>query len=312
VEASLPNPPSQKKQTMQELHLPHTAIPTFADPRWRTPQKVFEQNKGDPQEQHELSGTDNIRKRPNTFPVTFLRPKSIPSAKQFTGSIELSNKPIYPAYFRQNVKMGANDDQQKSKMVTVSPEPEGEPGSYQVPQHQRKDHSVALVPIKQSSHTPIPVQIPTPAGFSLPQRPVLNNAENFRNNMFLRNPTPRGMVWKKPTAAVPPIPTGITISAEDAAHVLELSSNRYHQPQRSYYRRRSQLSPAETSIFNRIFDNGTIKPNAHLREALGREAGMSARSVQIWFQNRRAKMKRTNLSTEHEDAALSEIASECS
>jgi hypothetical protein len=56
-------------------------------------------------------------------------------------------------------------------------------------------------------------------------------------------------------------------------------------------KRRRRLSPDETRILAEIFEQ-TQKPNAALRSRLAQQLDMSSRAVQIWFQNRRAKLKR--------------------
>ncbi|KAG0749883.1 hypothetical protein G6F62_001388 [Rhizopus arrhizus] len=55
-------------------------------------------------------------------------------------------------------------------------------------------------------------------------------------------------------------------------------------------RKRTRATPEQLSILEKTF---TINqsPNSRIREQLSRELGMSERSIQIWFQNRRAKVK---------------------
>lgn len=40
-----------------------------------------------------------------------------------------------------------------------------------------------------------------------------------------------------------------------------------------------------------LFDNGIRFPDKAFREKLGEKLGLSARTIQIWFQNRRQNMK---------------------
>lgn len=55
-------------------------------------------------------------------------------------------------------------------------------------------------------------------------------------------------------------------------------------------RKRTRATPEQLSILEKTF---TINqsPNNRVREQLSKELGMSERSIQIWFQNRRAKVK---------------------
>ncbi|KAL1918508.1 uncharacterized protein VTP21DRAFT_3168 [Calcarisporiella thermophila] len=60
---------------------------------------------------------------------------------------------------------------------------------------------------------------------------------------------------------------------------------------------RRRLSSHETALLMSVYDV-TPKPSANLRQRLAKELGMTPRSVQIWFQNRRAKLKREELECE--------------
>jgi hypothetical protein len=45
-----------------------------------------------------------------------------------------------------------------------------------------------------------------------------------------------------------------------------------------------------------LFESGVVKPNKALREQLATELQKTPRSIQIWFQNKRAKLKRPSAS----------------
>ncbi|ORY20187.1 Homeodomain-like protein, partial [Neocallimastix californiae] len=53
---------------------------------------------------------------------------------------------------------------------------------------------------------------------------------------------------------------------------------------------RSRATPEQLAILEATFEKNT-SPNSKLREALAEKVNMSERSIQIWFQNRRAKVK---------------------
>lgn len=56
-------------------------------------------------------------------------------------------------------------------------------------------------------------------------------------------------------------------------------------------KRRQRLRPDQTRRLMEIFKS-TPKPDADMRKMLGKQLGMNPRTVQVWFQNRRAKIKR--------------------
>jgi hypothetical protein len=55
-------------------------------------------------------------------------------------------------------------------------------------------------------------------------------------------------------------------------------------------RKRTRASPDQLAVLEKTF-NMNPSPNNRVREQLSRELNMSERSIQIWFQNRRAKVK---------------------
>ncbi|CAJ0885810.1 18768_t:CDS:1, partial [Entrophospora sp. SA101] len=52
----------------------------------------------------------------------------------------------------------------------------------------------------------------------------------------------------------------------------------------------TRATPEQLTILEDTFKTNT-SPNSKVREALAEKVSMSERSIQIWFQNRRAKMK---------------------
>ncbi|KAI8637929.1 hypothetical protein BD408DRAFT_436533 [Parasitella parasitica] len=55
-------------------------------------------------------------------------------------------------------------------------------------------------------------------------------------------------------------------------------------------RKRTRATPEQLAVLEKTF-NVHPSPNNRVREQLSRELGMTERSIQIWFQNRRAKVK---------------------
>ena len=55
-------------------------------------------------------------------------------------------------------------------------------------------------------------------------------------------------------------------------------------------KKRTRATPEQLAVLEETFITNT-SPNSKLREQLSRRLGMSERSIQIWFQNRRAKVK---------------------
>jgi hypothetical protein len=66
----------------------------------------------------------------------------------------------------------------------------------------------------------------------------------------------------------------------------------------SNIKRRRRLQPQETDFLLRVFEIYP-RPNAAMRDILAHRLGMSPRGIQIWFQNRRAKVKRDFVESGH-------------
>ncbi|CEP11144.1 hypothetical protein [Parasitella parasitica] len=54
--------------------------------------------------------------------------------------------------------------------------------------------------------------------------------------------------------------------------------------------KRRRASPHQLSVLNRVFEQ-TFFPSTELRMELGKQLGMSPRTVQIWFQNKRQSIR---------------------
>lgn len=66
--------------------------------------------------------------------------------------------------------------------------------------------------------------------------------------------------------------------------------NSYYNPFAVKHRRRT--SKMQLRVLEKTFETN-IRPDAALRKILGEQLGMTPRSVQVWFQNRRAKIKKS-------------------
>ena len=69
-------------------------------------------------------------------------------------------------------------------------------------------------------------------------------------------------------------------------------------------KKRRRLNSDETKILQAVFERNP-KPDAMLRAALADRLGMTARNIQIWFQNKRAKTKKVKKDSGSEDELTS-------
>ncbi|KAG2201254.1 hypothetical protein INT47_006757 [Mucor saturninus] len=69
-----------------------------------------------------------------------------------------------------------------------------------------------------------------------------------------------------------------------------MSNSTSDEKDQSAPRKRTRATPEQLSVLEKTF-HVNPSPNNRVREQLSRELGMSERSIQIWFQNRRAKVK---------------------
>ncbi|GAM20270.1 hypothetical protein SAMD00019534_034450 [Acytostelium subglobosum LB1] len=85
-------------------------------------------------------------------------------------------------------------------------------------------------------------------------------------------------------------------SANDIGHRISLTSSLNNAPSCSssssaYKKKRQRTSPEQLAILEQIFETDKM-PSQQIRMRLANQLGMSSRRVQIWFQNKRAKVKR--------------------
>ncbi|GAA5844688.1 hypothetical protein JCM9279_002882 [Rhodotorula babjevae] len=83
-------------------------------------------------------------------------------------------------------------------------------------------------------------------------------------------------------------------------------SQTFYDPFRIKHRRRT--SPPQLRVLEYHFDRNP-KPDVSLRRALSEQLDMTPREVQVWFQNRRAKVKKLREKAEREAAASGEADS---
>eukprot|EP00834_Sanchytrium_tribonematis_P002248 NODE_65_length_25825_cov_1.353844.p15 type:complete len:175 gc:universal NODE_65_length_25825_cov_1.353844:5650-5126(-) len=79
--------------------------------------------------------------------------------------------------------------------------------------------------------------------------------------------------------------------------------NEYPMQSQNNSKKRRRLNSEETKILQAVFERNP-KPDAMLRAALADRLGMTARNIQIWFQNKRAKTKKVK-----KDGSDDELAS---
>ncbi|ADM11250.1 Homeodomain-containing transcription factor-like protein [Encephalitozoon intestinalis ATCC 50506] len=69
----------------------------------------------------------------------------------------------------------------------------------------------------------------------------------------------------------------------------ETEGSQYFDPY--FVKHRKRTTKAQLKVLEETFETN-IRPDANMRKKLGEELGMTPRSVQVWFQNRRAKIKK--------------------
>ncbi|KAI8082973.1 uncharacterized protein BX664DRAFT_339531 [Halteromyces radiatus] len=74
---------------------------------------------------------------------------------------------------------------------------------------------------------------------------------------------------------------------DDQSSIMTTSSNNSQQRIKA---KRRRANAKQLSILNQVFDR-TFFPSTQMRAELGRQLGMSPRTVQIWFQNKRQAMR---------------------
>lgn len=78
--------------------------------------------------------------------------------------------------------------------------------------------------------------------------------------------------------------------------MMSLSLNKPYPTSTSATRRRTHLKPSQVAVLQETFVTNTL-PDAAVRSQLAHELGVTERTVQIWFQNRRAKARKLEASS---------------
>ncbi|KAI7896397.1 uncharacterized protein EV154DRAFT_411623 [Mucor mucedo] len=77
---------------------------------------------------------------------------------------------------------------------------------------------------------------------------------------------------------------------QDAKHRSHTPINDDDESSAAIKAKRRRANAKQLEVLNRVFDR-TFFPSTQMRAELGRQLGMSPRTVQIWFQNRRQAMR---------------------
>ncbi|KAG5339408.1 Homeobox protein YOX1 [Termitomyces sp. T112] len=144
------------------------------------------------------------------------------------------------------------------------------PGLYGYPQTNQGSNYTYL-PTQEHSHVQIPTMLPSayntdPYGYSDPSR-----SEHHRSS----SPYGRSSSHAVPTSTTPP-PVSPTTPEESTIK-----------------KKRKRADARQLKVLNETY-NRTAFPSTEERLALAKELDMTARSVQIWFQNKRQSMRQTN------------------
>ncbi|CEP07042.1 hypothetical protein [Parasitella parasitica] len=78
--------------------------------------------------------------------------------------------------------------------------------------------------------------------------------------------------------------------------MMNITLNKPYSTSPSATRRRTHLKPSQVAVLQETFVTNTL-PDAAVRSQLAHELGVTERTVQIWFQNRRAKARKLEASS---------------
>lgn len=96
-------------------------------------------------------------------------------------------------------------------------------------------------------------------------------------------------IWKVP--GMEEVEVGTEQQVAESSREHSQVAGGIHSQRANSIKRRRRLQPQETDFLIKVFDQYP-RPTAPMRDFLANRLGMTPRGIQIWFQNRRAKVKR--------------------
>ncbi|KAI9230824.1 MAG: hypothetical protein DHS80DRAFT_21063 [Piptocephalis tieghemiana] len=166
-----------------------------------------------------------------------------------------------------------------------SPPPPPPPPPAPCPPHSYPDHSVSHsdpVLSHPTQHAPPPSKNPpSPLPYQIPTPPYQARSQLSPLRIRSHPSSPRPVSWMGPSSSSSPSPS----SSSSPSIPIPPSS-----PHSSSRPRRRRANPQQLAILNQVFTH-TFFPTSELRDQLALELGMSSRTVQIWFQNKRQQWR---------------------
>ncbi|CAI2178962.1 17210_t:CDS:2 [Funneliformis geosporum] len=118
----------------------------------------------------------------------------------------------------------------------------------------------------------------------------INNNKGASANTDVTNVSCKAEPGSKETTELNKIGKSNSVKSPSTASSSQPTTTTPQQPPSTNNKKRTRATPEQLAILEDTFKTNT-SPNSKVREALAEKVNMSERSIQIWFQNRRAKMK---------------------
>jgi hypothetical protein len=141
-----------------------------------------------------------------------------------------------------------------------------------------------------------------------PLSDILCNSNNYHHDYYYHQQQQQYQSRHNPTSSNRRRPSSHSVL--NVSNLLSSSSSSgeedeyYDDNNSSIKAKRKRASPTQLSVLNRVFQQ-TFFPSTELRVELGKQLGMSPRTVQIWFQNKRQSIRTRERSNSSSSAALS-------